>query len=100
MIFFNTSMFAEFAFTYLQAAGCTNVEMIQMVLEHGHAPHQDGQRRGEPFREGVCVVHGLLPVDVQRDGEGMDFPSVTTVIQVGASPPSCTRSASAALAEG
>jgi superfamily II DNA/RNA helicase len=34
-----------------------------------------------------CVVHGLLPVDVQRDGEGMDFPSVTTVIQVGASPP-------------
>jgi superfamily II DNA/RNA helicase len=27
MIFFNTSMFAEFAFTYLQAAGCTNVEM-------------------------------------------------------------------------
>jgi hypothetical protein len=69
MIFFNTSMFAEFAFNYLQAAGCTNVEMksrwcSNMDMLHTRMGNGAANRSEKEFAS--CMV---LPVDVQRDGE-------------------------------
>jgi hypothetical protein len=85
---------------YLQAAGCTNVEMksrwcSNMDMLHTRMGNGAANRSEKEFAS--CME---LPVDVQRDGEGMDFPSVTTVIRLARLRPSCTRSASAALAEG
>jgi ATP-dependent RNA helicase MSS116 len=88
MIFFNTSMFAEFAFNYLQAAGCTNVEMksrwcSNMDMLHTRMGNGAANRSEKEFAS--CMDCFLLTSNVTA--RGMDFPSVTTVIQVGASPP-------------
>jgi ATP-dependent RNA helicase MSS116 len=78
MIFFNTSMFAEFAHNYLKTTGCENIHILHTKMNRGAA------KRSEQTFVG-CTECFLLSSNVTA--RGMDFPNVTVVIQVGPSPP-------------
>jgi ATP-dependent RNA helicase MSS116 len=78
MIFFNTSMFAEFAYHYLVKAGCKGIHMLHSKMSSGAAKKSESVFQG-------CSECFLLSSNLTA--RGMDFPNVTVVIQVGPSPP-------------
>jgi superfamily II DNA/RNA helicase len=78
MIFFNTSMFAEFAYHYLVKAGCKGIHMLHSKMSRGAAKKSESTFQG-------CSECFLLCSNLTA--RGMDFPKVTVVIQVGPSPP-------------
>jgi superfamily II DNA/RNA helicase len=78
IVFFNTAMFAELGFEFLQKATTISVSRL-------HSRLSDGQRRISQKLFGSCRDCFMLSSDVAA--RGMDFDNVDTVVQVGYVPP-------------
>jgi ATP-dependent RNA helicase MSS116 len=74
IVFFNTAMFAELAFEFLQKTTKISVSRL-------HSRLSDGQRRSSQAHFGSCRECFMLSSDVAA--RGMDFDGVDAVIQVG-----------------